>query len=348
VLLNLWVTQPVVVLDDLVDVPRGLPLPALPSLDDVLYLLLPALSLAFVGLIQGAGVSAGVPNADGRRADASRDFIGQGVGNIAAGFFRGMPVGGSMSASSLIVAAGARTRLALFVAGIVMAIVLFAAAGLVAYVAMPSLAGLLIVVGIQTVKPSRVRSVVKTGPFQTAIMAVTFVLTLLIPLQYAVLVGVALGILLFVAQQSNRLSVRAVVVAEDGRMREVAPPAQVPAREVTVLQPYGSLFFASAPTLERQLPAVSRASERAVVIVRLRGTDQIGLAHIEVLRRYARQHDDAGGQLRLVVSEPEVIRQIEASGLLADIGPDHLVRGGEGVGEALRRTVADARAWIDA
>ncbi|GAA1059911.1 SulP family inorganic anion transporter [Agromyces bracchium] len=345
VLLNLWVREPVTLLRDLVEVPRGLPLPVLPSLDDVAYLLLPAASLAFVGLVQGAGVSAGIPTVDGEGADASRDFIGQGAGNIVSGLFRGMPVGGSMSASSLVVAAGARSRMALFIAGGVMALVVLLASDLVAYVAMPSLAGLLIVIGVATIKPSRVLSVVKTGLLQTAIMVVTFVLTLLIPLQYAVLVGVGLGVILFVAQQSNRLRVRRVVVADDGRMRETDPPDRVGGGEVVVLQPYGSLFFASAPTFERQLPAVTQESRAAVVIVRLRGTDQIGLAHLEVLRRYARRLDDVGSSLKLVVSERRVFDQVVASGILADLGEENLYRGGEWVGEALRRAVADGEEW---
>ena len=56
-------------------------------------------------------MAAGLPTPDGKPADTSRDFVGQGAGNIAAGLFQGMPVGGSMSGSSLIVAAGAKTRL---------------------------------------------------------------------------------------------------------------------------------------------------------------------------------------------------------------------------------------------
>lgn len=346
-LLDLWVAGPVSLLRDIVDVPSGLPLPVLPNIGDVLYLIVPAVSLAFVGLVQGAGVSAGIPTPDGKPADASRDFIGQGAGNIAAGLFQGMPVGGSMSASALLVAAGAKTRFALVIAGAVMAIVILVASDLVAFVAMPSLAALLIVVGIATIKPSRVYSVVKTGPLQTSIMAVTFVLTLLIPLQYAVLAGVGLGIVLFVAQQSNRVRVRRVVLTDDGRMRETDPPATIPAGEIVILQPYGSLFFASAPNVERQLPDVTAASRHAVVILRLRGTDQIGLALTEVLRRYAARLRAADSTLKVVASEPRVLRQLETSGLAADIGADHLYQGDEWVGEALRRAHADARGELD-
>ncbi|WP_349425569.1 SulP family inorganic anion transporter [Microbacterium sp. LWS13-1.2] len=346
VLLNTWVSGTVVLLRDIVEVPRGLPAPVLPSIADVPALLIPALSLTFIGLVQGAAVSAGIPTADGKRADANRDFLGQGLGNVVSGLFQGMPVGGSMSGSSLIVQAGAKTRMSLFIAGAVMAVVVFVAADLVSFVAMPALAGLLMVVGWRAVKPSRIYSVAKSGALPTAIMGVTFGLTLIIPLQFAVLVGVGLGVILYVAEQSNSVRVRAVHLADDGRMREGDPPAVVPPGEVLVLQPYGSLFFASAPVFERQLPDVSRESSGAVVIVRLRGTDEIGLSHVEVLRRFAHQLRDADSTLKVVASEERVIAHLAAGGLTADIGEDNVYRGSEWVGEGLRRAYADALAEI--
>jgi SulP family sulfate permease len=344
VMLNQWLPRPVLLLNDIVDVPSGLPAPVLPNIEDVAFLLLPALSLAFVGLVQGAAVSAGLPTPDGKPANTSRDFIGQGAGNIAAGLFQGMPVGGSMSGSSLIVAAGAKTRLAFIVAGIVMTLVIFFAADLVSYVAMPALAGLLIVIGIGAIKPSRIFSVIKSGPLPTAIMAVTFGLTLVVPLQFAVLVGVGMGIILFVAQQSNHVRVRRVQFLADGRMRETAPPPTIPAGEIVVLQPYGSLFFASAPVFESQLPEVSRASKGAVVIVRLRGTDQIGLSLIDVLRRYAGALRDADASLKLVISEQRVLDQIELSGFADELGARNVYRSSEWIGETVRRAYADALA----
>ena len=225
-----------------------------------------------------------------------------------------------------------------------MAILILFASDLVSYVAMPALAGLLIVIGIGAIKPSRIYSVVKSGPLPTAIMAVTFGLTLVIPLQYAVLVGVGLGIILFVAQQSNQVRVRQVHVLEDGRMRESAPPATVEAGDVVILQPYGSLFFASAPIFEHQLPAVSRASKGAVVIIRLRGTDQIGLSLIEVLRRYAHDLHDADAALKLVISEKQVLDQVLISGLADELGAGNVYRSTEWIGETVRRAYADARA----
>jgi SulP family sulfate permease len=346
-LLNLWVARPAAVLQDIVDVPNSLPLPVLPDLADAANLVIPAVSLAFIGLVQGAAVSAGIPTADGRRANANRDFIGQGAGNVLSGLFQGMPVGGSMSGSSIIVQSGARSRLSLFIAGGVMALVILVAADAVGHIAMPALAGLLIMVGIGAVKPSRLYSVVKSGPLPTTIMAVTFGLTLVIPLQFAVLVGVGLGIILYVAEQSNSIRVRQLHIEADGRTRETDPPATVPGGEVLVLQPYGSLFFASAPVFEKQLPTVDAESRRAVVIVRLRGIDQIGLSHVEVLRRYARELRAVDSTLK-VVAGAEVIPQLAAGGLPEDIGSGNIYQGTEWIGATVRRAYADGRREIAA
>lgn len=335
-------TPGVALVSDLADLPGALPAPRLPVLGDVLPLLVPALSLAFVGLVQGAAVSAGIPNPDGRRSDTSRDFVGQGAGNVLAGVFQGMPVGGSMSASALVHAAGARSRVAFFVAGVTMAVVILLLSDLVGHVAMPSLAALLIVVGIRTVKPAAVLSVVRTGPLQVTVLAVTFSLTLVVPLQFAVVIGVGLAIVLHVANQSNRVTLRAVEFLPDGRYREGDPPAELPADSVVTLQPYGSLFFASAPVLEQQLPRVTARSTGSVVILRLRGVDQLGLTLIDVLRRYAAELADHGGRLKLVLGNDRALRQLRAEGLVDQLGEAHVYVGTEWLGETVRRAHDDA------
>lgn len=308
-----------------------------------MVLLLPAMSLAFVGLIQGAAVSAGVPNRDGLPSDVRQDFVGQGVGNVAAGLFQGMPVGGSMSASALAVTAGARSRLALLVASVVMAVTILMLADVVGHVAMPALAALLIVVGIGSIKPSQVVSVVRTGSVQTAIMLVTLTLTMIVPLQYSVLIGVGLAILMYVTQQSNRVQVRRLLVLENGRIRELDPPATLPENEVVVLQAYGSLFFASGPLFEAQLPATGSGRSASIVILRLRGVDQLGLSLIDRLRRYTEQLQAAGASLKLVLSSERILHQLESEGLADLVGTENLYLGGEWLGETVRSAYDDAR-----
>lgn len=341
-----WST--VATLDDLGVQLDGLPPITLPSLDLVPQFLIPAASLAFVGLVQGAGLSATYGTADGKRADASRDFVGQGAANVAVAVTGGMPVGGSASASAINTAAGARTRLAPMIAAAVMMLVVLLFGSAVGYLAMPALAGLLILVGIRTVKPDDIVSVWKAGMVQRAVLVVTFVLTMLVPLQYAVLVGVGVSVVLHVVQQSNQVVVKQRVPDPSGHIVEREPLAVLPAREVVVLQPYGSLFFASAPVFEAALPKVEATSRRSVVIVRLRGHMDLGTTFIDVLGRYATELESVGSRLMIASVDPRVLRQLAAGGVLSIIGPEGVVLGDERVGAAVATAVSQAQEWIAA
>jgi len=326
----------------------GLPPITLPSLSLAANLVVPAASLAFVGLVQGAGISASYGKADGSRADASRDFIGQGAANVASAVTGGMPVGGSASASAINTAAGARTRVAPMIASAVMLVVVLLFGSAVGYLAMPALAGLLILVGIRTIKPADIESVWKAGLVQRAVLVVTFVLTMLVPLQYAVLVGVGVSVVLHVVLQSNQVRVRRRVLNAEGHTIEVDPPAVVPPGEVVVLQPYGSLFFASAPVFEEALPAVEASSRRSVVIIRLRGHMDLGTTFIDVLGRYAEKLRDAGSRLVIVSVDTRVLRQLTTGGVVDIVGPEGIHIGDERVGAAVARAVSEGQDWIDA
>ncbi|GMQ93389.1 MAG: SulP family inorganic anion transporter [Acidimicrobiia bacterium] len=336
----------VAVLNDIADVPRSLPLPVWPILGAVPALIIPAVSLAFIGLVQGAGISANFPEENGDYPDASRDFIGQGAANIAVGIFQGMPVGGSMSASSLVKDAGARTRVALLVAGAVMAVVVLAFGGAVGYIAMPSLAGLLITVGYRTIKPADIVAEWKTGTMGATVMAVTFVLTMLIPLQNAVLVGVGISMILYIIRQSNAITIKRWLVEGSGNLREVDPPKAVGVDEIVVLQPYGSLFFAAAPVFEDLLPDVTDETRNSAVILRLRGRTDLGSTFMDVLRRYAEALSAADSKLVIISADRRIHEQLAVARVTAAVGTENIYTSDEWVSATLKRAHADAVEWI--
>ncbi|MEP7368419.1 MAG: SulP family inorganic anion transporter [Dermatophilaceae bacterium] len=333
-------------LSDIATIPSTLPRPAAPDLALAPHLLVPALSLALVGLVQGAAISNSIPNPDGLYPDASGDFRGQGVASVAAGVFQGMPVAGSMSATSLVTAAGARSRLANLSAGLTMALLIVTVGGLVGGIAMPALAGLLILVGFRTFKADNVAMVWRTGPTQATVMVTTFVLTLLIPLQYAVLVGVGLSVILYVASESNKVTLTRWVYDQPGGLPIEAPvPGELPAGQTIVLQPYGSLFFAAAPVFEGQLPRVTAQSTGSVVIVRLRGKQELGSTFINVISRYSNQLNEVGSALMLAGLGDRVYRQLETTGVLEAIGSDAVFKATPRVTESLQQALVAAEGW---
>ena len=143
-------------------------------------------------------------------------------------------------------------------------------------------------IGWRSLKVDQLVLTWRTGPVPATTMAMTFVLTLIIPLQYAVLVGVGLAVLLHVARQSNQVVVKHWVFDDDhGFPTETDPPAELPHGEVVVLATYGSLFFASAAAFEAQLPRPVGAGTHGVVVLRLRAKEELGSTVVQVLIRYA-------------------------------------------------------------
>lgn len=333
-------------LKDIADVPNSLPRPVAPSLNLIPVLLVPSFSLAFVGLMQGASITRSYVNPDGKFPDASGDFVGQGVGNLASGLFQGMPVGGSFSATSLVVNAGARSRFANLFAGIVIAIVIVVFGSSIGGIAMPAIAGLLIVIGFRTFRPERVAMVWKTGPVQQVVMVLTFLACLLIPLQYAVLIGVSMALLLYVLQQSNKITVKQWTPSANVLPVEIEAPETVPPDAVTLLVAYGSLFFATAPLFEKQLPAVGDDTRHSAVILNLRSSTDLGSTFLDVVSRYAndlRQHES---KLMLAGVQKVVVDQLEKTGLMRIIGRENIFVESQVVGESALVAYEAAETWV--
>jgi SulP family sulfate permease len=331
---------------DVGEIPGGIPLPGVPSFLGVTFdVVTGAVAVAAIILVQGAGVSQSVPNPDGSRRSMSRDFIAQGAANVAAGFFRGLPIGGSLSTTALTVLSGSRSRWAAIFAGLWMAVIVIVFPGLVAYVAMPALSALLIFASLTTIKPAEARAIWQTGwPSRLAIVT-TFLTTLFLPIQAAVGIGVVLSALLYLNEAATDVSVVELVERPDGRIEERPAPQQLPGNRVTVLDVYGHLFFAGARTLERLLPR-PQDGEHPAVVLRLRGRTRVGATLVEVLANYAGTLQAANGRLYLSGLSNEVYEQMGRTGKLTLIGPERAYEATPIVGESTREATADAQTWL--
>ena len=180
--------------EDIGDIPSGIPLPALPDISLINGdLILVAFAIAAIVLVQGSGVAESAPNRDGSMSDPNRDFIAQGAGNIASGFFKGMAVGGSVGQTALNISAGARGRWASIFSGIWMLVILAVFSGIVGVVAMPTLAAILIVAAIGSFRVGQIQSILRTGPTSRIALIGTFIATLVLSIPQAVGVGVILA-----------------------------------------------------------------------------------------------------------------------------------------------------------
>jgi SulP family sulfate permease len=325
----------------------GLPRPTLPDLSLVPELIAPAISLAIIGLVQGAGVSKAYPNPDGNYPDISRDFTGQGAANAAAGLFQGMPLGGSVASTALNVSAGARSRWANVFAGLVIVVVVLLFSRAVSLVAMPAMAALLIVAGIQSIRKEEFLDVWDIGWGPRIVMMVTFALTLTLPVQTAVFAGVILSVLVYLVSSAQDVRLMEIIPNPDGTYREQPAPAELPSNAVTILHTYGSLFYAAAYKLEDLLPS-ARGVQRPVVILRLRRSDQIASTLINVLEHYEGQLKACGGKLMLAGVSPRVKEQLDVTETTRDVlGDEDIFPATENIGEATKLALEAAQAWLE-
>ena len=330
---------------DISEIPRGFPTPVLPDFSETLNLASVAASIALIIIVQAAGVSQSVPNPDGAPRSISRDIVAQGAANIASGFFRGLPVGGSLSATSFSLVAGARSRWAGIFTGLWMAVIVLIIPGLVGYIAMPALGALLILAGFRSLKPSDISSVWSTGWGSRIAALVTFIGTLILPIQLAVGLGVLLSAVLYINKSSTDVSLVQLVKRPDGLIEEHQAPKTLTSREVTVLDIYGHLFYAGARTLEGQLPA-PEGTQSPVVILRMRGYNHFGATLLDVLSDYAEKLEAVGGRLYLSGMSEAAYDQVVESGRIKLMGPVYGYEAEPVVWESTVDAVEHARAWL--
>jgi SulP family sulfate permease len=335
----------IAVVGDATEIPRALPIPRLPELAKIPAMLLPALSLSIIALVQAAGVSQSTPNPDGEYPDPSGDFSGQGIANIVAGSTGAIPVGGSLSGTILLKTIGGISRWANIFTGLFGAVIVLLFAPLIEILPMPALAGLLIIIGISMIKTHRIQTVWNTGPVPVTIMLITFTLTLLTPIQVAVFSGVGLHILIYVFRSAESVHIQRILVQPDGSYIEAASPNQLPSNEIVILNPIGNLFFAGAAEFEENLPEIGDA-QGSVVIIRLRGRDEVGSTFIRIIKRYTQALKTQRNLLMLVGLNEHVLEQLVKTDLLDLIGEANVFPAEARFGASINEAIQIAKTWM--
>jgi sulfate permease, SulP family len=241
-------------------------------------LILPGIVIAMVGFAEAASVAQTFATRERKPWDPNKEFVGQGMANLAAAFAGGFPVGGSFSRTSLNHLAGAQSRWSGFFAGA--AVLLFLP---FAWILAPlPKAVLASVVMAATLKLVRMRPLVGLWSLSTAQAGIgwtTFLLTIVLAphIEEAVILSVALAMGLHL-------------------WRELTPDYAVRYRGDTLhVALHGVLWFGSAPILEKALSSsLARAREVRRVVLHLGGLGRIDLTGALVLRQVKRDVERAG------------------------------------------------------
>jgi high affinity sulfate transporter 1 len=314
------------------EVPRGLPSPALPDWDLVRTNLstigIASVALLLIGFSQTAGDARAFATRHRYRIDVNQESVAQGMANVGAGVFQGMPVSTSLSASSLNEAAGARTPVASLATGGLVLLTLIVLAPVFSALPKAVLAAVIIdavIFGMIDLGEIRRFRRVARFDFWIALAAIFAVLSAGVLAGVVIGVALSLGWLIYVAT-SPRMPVLGRQPGTEA-FRELSDnPGDETFPGIAVLRLDSGLFFATAEALDDRIRALIRDSEPPLhaVVLDLEGVDFIdsqGTAKLAELNDVA--HAD-GVTLRLARVKPQVLAALDADGLVATLGPDRV------------------------
>ncbi|MFF7645058.1 SulP family inorganic anion transporter [Streptomyces canus] len=248
------------------DLPSGLPAPSLAFLDlgALGSLLAPAVAVAALAALESllsASVADGMTV--GQKHDPDRELFGQGLANIAAPLFGGVPATGAIARTAVNVRTGGSSRLASLVHAAVLAVIVFAAAPLVSRIPLAALAGVLLATAVRMVEVGSIKAMAKATRSDALILVLTAVATLALDLVYAVIIGIVVAAAL--ALRAVAQQVRLDPVPLD-RGDHSAEEHALLAEHIVAYRIDGPLFFAGA---HRFLLELAEVADVRVVILRM-------------------------------------------------------------------------------
>ncbi|HEX6135832.1 MAG TPA: SulP family inorganic anion transporter [Longimicrobiales bacterium] len=302
----------------------GIPRPTVPdvSFDLVRQLVGPAFTIALLGGVESLLSAVVADGMTGMRHRSNVELVGQGVANVVAPLFGGMPATGAIARTATNVRSGGRTPVAGIVHALTILLVGIFFGRWVAYIPLAALASILIVVAYHM---SEWRTFVAefSGPrSDIAVLLTTFVLTVLIDLTVAIEAGVVLAAFLFMKRMSEVTNISAVRREfEEDTNGGVHPLPELPAG-VALYEINGPFFFGAAEKFKETINSIS-APPRALILI-MRNVPAIDSTGINALRGLIRRARSEGTRVAVtgVHAQPMVV--MERTGLLDEIGEDNL------------------------
>ena len=315
------------------EVPRGLPALQLPDAqllaDHPTTVALAAVALVLIGFSQTAGDARAFAARHRYRVDINQESVAQGMANVGAGLFQGMPVSTSLSASSLNDHTGARSGLASLTSGVIVLLTLLVLAPLFSDLPKAVLGALIIeavVMGMMDLPEMRRLARVQRLDFWIAVAAIAA--TLLVGVLAGVMVGIGLSLIWLISVATRPPMPLLGREAGTQVFRELDEhPEDERFPGVVVLRLDGGLFFATSDALEDRIREVAlSASDIGGIVLDCEGIDFIDSQGSAKMREILELTERAGVTLRLARVKPAVHELLRRDHVLERIG-DHRIHG---------------------
>jgi SulP family sulfate permease len=248
------------------ELPRTLPWPSLPeiSLAKVQAVLPDAVAFALLGAIESLLSAVVADGMTGRRHRSNCELVAQGAANIASGLFGGICATGTIARTATNVRAGARGPVSGMLHSCFLLLMLLMAAPLASVIPLAALAGILLVVAWNMAEKHAIATLLRSSWGDAIVLLTTLLLTIFRDLTEGILVGFALGTVLFMQRMSEAIRVEggAPLVNEDrpdaaNGQRTPYDSALAANSDVVVYRISGAFFFGAAATVGAVLERIA-------------------------------------------------------------------------------------------
>ncbi len=304
-------------------IPRSLPPLQFPhiSFTDVQGLFRPALTIALLAAIESLLCAVVADGMIDDKHDSNQELMAQGLANIGAALFGGIPATGAIARTATNVKNGGRTPVAGIVHAITLLVIILAAAPLAAHIPLATLSAVLVIVAFNMGDWRHFARLSHWPKSDAAVFLATFGLTVLVDLVYAVEIGMVLAAVLFIKRISETTQVTAVdeSTETEGAHHSIIGKEIPP--EVMVFRIFGAFFFGAVDKLETALKRARQ--EPDILILRMRkvlAMDATGLAALESLHNKLRAR---GKYLILSGPHTQPLFMMDRSGFLDVLGREN-------------------------
>lgn len=301
-------------------IPSGLPAPRLPeaTLAMAVEVLPAALSFTLLGAIESLLSAVVADGMSGRRHRSNCELVAQGVANVGAALFTGFCVTGTIARTATNVRSGAHSPVSGILHAAFLAAFILVAAPLAAAIPLAALAGVLVIVAWNMTEKHAVAMLVRSSWGDAAVLLVTFALTVFRDLTEAIVVGFALGALIFIGRMSRATQIEqgTPFVAQDkgdGGERAAAPTDP----SVMVYRITGVLFFGAAASIGSVLDRI--ADTHTTLVIDLSGVPFVDATGANMIVGIARKAARRQVSVRVAGARPAVRRALAAHGAPADL-----------------------------
>jgi SulP family sulfate permease len=244
------------------EIPRSLPMPSLPdvTMEKVWAVLPSAIAFTLLGAIESLLSAVVADGMSGRRHNSNAELMGQGIANMAVGLFGGIPVTGTIARTATNVRSGANSPVAGMLHAVFLLLFILVAAPLASFIPLASLAGVLAVVAWNMIEKEAFWGLLRSSRGEAAVLLVTFLLTVFRDLTEAIVVGFALGSVLFIHRMSRATEIeRRAPLGPADAGPESAGQAGVTADDpdVMVYHIRGAFFFGAAASVSAILERIA-------------------------------------------------------------------------------------------